>query len=213
MLFLIGVFMKKLLFVALAVCCCGISTANAQVDVFFSTSSTDAFAGNMLELFDGGSGSLYVWVSNNDASTNPIDGLDLSIFGTSPPEVTADAFTIENPNSRWASAGEGTLGSSPGFLVENANAIALIGLGSFGIEFGETVLHGTLDLTALGAGTSELSLLEGQFGISVLGQAPQSINFGSAQVVVGGPAIPEPSALGLVGAMFGGVLLRRRRRA
>ncbi len=203
--------MKKVLFVALAICCFAVSTATAQVDVFFSTSSTDPFAGTVLELMDGGSGSLFVWVTNSDASGNPIDGLDLDILGAGSNSLTADLWTVEEPAGRWAAAGLGTLGSSPGLLVDNSNAIALVGLGSNGIANGDTVWHGTLDLTANGIGSSELTFAEGQFGISVLGQAPASVNFGSASVNVGGGAIPEPSALALVGAIFGGTFLRRRR--
>ena len=164
--------MKKLFFVALAICCLGVSTVNAQVEVFFSTSSSDSNAGTVLDLFDGGSGSLYVWVDNMDASGNPIDGLDLDIFGTGTSVLTADAFTIENPNilgpiNRWSGAGTGILGSSPGLLVDDANAVTTVPIG---IENGVgPVWHATLDFTASGIGTSDLGLDFGQFGISVVG--------------------------------------------
>lgn len=213
--------MKKFLLLALAVSFCGISTANAQVDVFFSTSSTDAFEGNVLNLMDGGSGSLYVWVDNNDGSGNPVDGIDLDILGTADPMVVANAFTIENPEVipmtglvRWDGVSENPeLNSPAGTLVNDANAVVLNVGTLFGFQNGSgPQLHGTLDLSVFGTGTSDLTFALGQFGISVQGQAAD-VNFGSAQVVSTGGAVPEPSALALVGAMFVGVSLRRRRNA
>ena len=208
--------MKRILFLALAVGCLGVSSANAQVGVFFSISDTDAGAGNVLNLNDGDSGSLYVWVDNMDSSGNAVDGIDLDIIGSGDPMVVANGFNIDNPQigpgiNRWDGAGTGTLGSSPGLLVDDANAVTLLpALG--GIQNGiGPVLHATLDFTVTGTGTTDLNFDFGQFGISVVGQAPQSVNFGGAQINSAGGAIPEPSAMALVGAIFGGVMLRRRR--
>ena len=131
--------------------------------------------------------------------------------------VVAEGFNIDNPIivnpiTRWDGAGSGTLGMSPGLLVDDANAVTLLpALG--GIQNGiGPVLHAAFDFTVTGNGTSDLMLDFGQFGISVVGQTPQSVNFGNAQInSTGGGAVPEPSAMALVGAIFGGVFMRRRR--
>ena len=199
--------MKKLLFIVFLVSCFAVSTATAQVSVFFSTSSTDSNAGNLFNIADGGSVSLFVWVENNDASGNAIDGLSLDISASGPLAVSANAFNIENPSPRWAGSTPGVLGTGPGLIVDESNAIAFVLLGDDGIQNGVgPKLHAELNVTATGAGVSTLTIAEGSFLISVEGQSPQAISFQEGFV-----AVPEPSSLGLLGSLVGAGFLRRRR--
>ena len=78
---------KKFILSGLMVLALGVANVNAQVDIFFSTSAVDANAGSVLDLANvGDSGSLYVWVTNNDSAA--VDGLGIDI-------LSADASILE----------------------------------------------------------------------------------------------------------------------
>ena len=156
----------------------------AQVDIFFSTSATDALAGTELKVEEGTSENLYVWVDNQDSSGNPVDGLPLDISGSGASSLMANTFVILNPiqnfNERWFRTESGILGNSPGLLIDNSGAASL----TRGIANGVgPVLHGILDVSAVGPGSNSLELAVGNNVISVVGQAPQSVSFGTANVV------------------------------
>ena len=200
--------MKKFLFAVVAVCCFAVSTANAQVNLIFSTSDTDANAGNVLNLMDGGSGSLFVWLQNND-STEAVLGAEVDIFGAGLTTVTADAYTIDP--TPWAGLGDNVLGSTDGLLVDGANAVAIPPFAGNGIAAGETVLFSQLDLSVNGLGETTLEVQPGALGVGLESGLADVQNGFASVISTGGGAIPEPSAACLIGAMFGGVLLRRRR--
>lgn len=198
--------MKKL-FVFLALAVWASSSAHAQVDVLFSTSDTDMNAGTTLDVILGESGSMYLWVINNDAAA--IDGLGLDVLSSNAAALEATAHNIANPTNpnRWAATAEGDLGD----LVLNSNAFALIGFGSDGIaNDGVGVFHSQVVFTATELGTTDLSVAENSNLISVTGNAPNSVNFGTGTVNV--VPIPEPGSL--MAGVFGlGLLYSRRRKA
>ena len=209
--------MKKFLFLALAISCCSASSAMAQVDFFFSTSSTDPEAGSVLNIADGESGSLFVWVNNTDASGDDLVAVTLDISGSGDSSLMANIFNIQNPvdfvlsppAARWdLQADSGTLGTSPGLLVDDSNSATLRG-GGIRNAVGP-VFFATLDLSAVDAGSNIVQLAEGNLQNAVGGQAPVSTNFGSATVNVTS-VVPEPGSLAVIGMMVGGVFLRRRR--
>lgn len=189
----------------MAVLCCAVaSRAEAQIDVLFSISDTDMNAGTSLDLALGETGSMYLWVVNNDAAA--IDGLGLDIFSDAPSVLEAVSHTIEEPAGRWAATSPGDLGD----LVTNTNAFALIGFGSNGIaNDGVGTLHSEIMFDATANGIAGLSLAENSNLISVSGNAPNSVNFGSGRVSVS--AIPEPGSM-IVISMLGIVAATRRRR-
>ena len=200
--------MKKFLLLALALSCFSASTAIAQVDIFFSTSSTDALAGTELTVDDGAAGRLFVWVDNRDASGNPVDGLPLDISGSGMSSLMATMFNVENPDGRWFRTTPGTFGNSPGLLVDDSLSASLTG----GIENGVgPVLHATFEFNADGIGSNSLQLAQGNNVISVVGAPPQSVSFGTATVNVAS-AVPEPGSLVVLGTFVAGAVSRRRRR-
>ena len=208
--------MKIFLPLIAAMLCLSVSTANAQVNFTFSTSSESATAGSTLDVNDGETGSLFVFIENNDASGNGVDGVSLDITDLGGPSaLTTSGFVQENPGgNRWI------LGTSPGtfntegFLVDDSNAGGFLLSDASGIQNGVgPVFFATLTFDANTLGSNTLGFAEGAAAISVSGQAPQSLNFGTATVNVVTPeVIPEPSSLALVGSIFGAALLRRRRR-
>ena len=196
--------MKRIIF-ALVVACSFGATANAQIDLFFSTSDSNANAGADLTLTEGATGSMFIWVTNNSGGT--IDGLSLDINSSDAGVLEATDHIIDNPGStRWFATGPGTLGD----LVDDSNAFVLIT--ESGILDGETVLHSEVafDVTGLEGSTTALSMAEGAFEITVSGVGGQNINFGVGSVSVGS-AIPEPGSLAVIGLVTLGMVVRRRR--
>lgn len=204
--------MKKFVLLGLVVCCLSFTTANAQVAITFSTSSTDANAGTVFDLNDGDTGSIFVWAENNDASGNDLDALAIDISGSGSSTLTANSFDVVN-GGRWSFVRDATLGSSPdSLLVEDSSSIFLAFPGTTGgIEnAGGPVLHATLNFTAAGVGSNTLGIAEGAGLISAGGVRPQTLSLGSATVNVT-TAVPEPGSFVLISSLVGCVLLRRRR--
>ena len=182
-----------------------VGSAQAQLDIFYSTSGTDANAGTELNLFEGDSASIFVWVRNGDAAA--MDGLGIDMISSDASILEGTAHTIANPNNRWAQANEGDLGD----LVTGSVSIALIGFGSNGIaNDGEAVLHSEIAFDATAVGSTNLSIAENAGAISISGNAPNSVNFGTATVNVS--VVPEPAS-GLVAAGVLGLAVLRRRRS
>ena len=178
--------------------------ASAQIDIFYSTSDTDANAGSSLDLFLGDTGSIYVWVTNDDLDV--IDGLGIDMLSSNASILEATAHNISDGGGRWLSSNEGDLGD----LVTDSVSIALIGIGGDGIaNDGNAVLYSEIVFEATELGTTELSIVENSNAISVSGDAPQSINFGGATVNVS--AVPEPSGALVCAGVFLATYLRRRR--
>lgn len=195
--------MKRVL-LALAAVAMMASSASAQVDIFYSTSGTDAFAGNSLNLTLGDTGSIFVWVTNNDAAV--IDGLGIDMLSSDVNVLEATSHTINDPGTRWLSSNEGDLGD----LVTDSVAIALVGLNGDGIaNDGTPVLHSEIQFEATALGSTELTIIENADAISVSGNAPASLNFGTANITVN--AVPEPGSAILLAGLIGGVVMRRRR--
>lgn len=182
-------------------------SANAQVDIFYSTSNTDSNAGTSLDLNLGDTGSIFVWVANNDAAA--MDGLGIDMLSSDAAILEAFAHTINDPGGRWLNSNPGDLGD----LATNTVSIALIGLSGTGIaNDGNAVLHSEIQFDATAIGSTTLSIAENANAISISGNAPQSINFGTASVNVIN-AVPEPSSLMVIGALAIGTIVRRRRSA
>ncbi len=180
------------------------NSATAQLDIIFSISDIDSNAGSELDLVLGSSGSMYVWVTNNDLDV--LDGVGIDLLSSDTSILEATSHDIGNPSSRWSAVDGGDLGD----LATDTIAFALVGLGANGItNDGSTVLFSEVRFDATALGETELSIVENANAISILGSDAQSINFGTARVSVS--AVPEPSSfmvLALVGGMVG---LRRRR--
>jgi hypothetical protein len=197
--------MKKLFLVlAFALCVCT-SQAQAQIDLLYSTSDSDAFAGSDLNMFLGESASMFVWVINDDLAA--IDGLGIDLLSDNAAVLEATAHNINEPAGRWAATQAGTLGD----LAIDTNAFALIGFGSDGIaNDGIATLHSEIVFDATDLGFTNLSIAENSNLISVTGNAPQSVNFGTGTVTVA--QIPEPGSLIVVSAIGLMVVTRRNRR-
>ena len=210
--------MKIFLPLLAAMLCLAASTASAQVDVIFSTSADSAIAGTSLDVVNGESGTLFVFIENNDTSGGAVDavGLDISDAGTS--ALSATSFLIFEPGgegTRWNLGIEQGDFDSDGFLVDDSQAGTFLITPDNGIQNGVgPVLFATLNFDAAGLGSNALGFAEGEAPglISVNGAAPSSVNFGSATVNVVA-AVPEPSSMAVIGSLFGASLLRRRRRS
>ena len=179
--------MKLFLTLVAATLCLSFNTANAQVSITFSTSRDSATAGTELDINDGESGSLFVFVDNMDSSGENLTSVALDVTdatgmrqetdmpGTRDFFLLATDFIVENPdNERFVlfagipSTGSGTLNSEqdstdpnsdfdPNLLVDDSNAA-----GNPGIENGVgPVLHAELQFTANGLGSHTLELAEG----------------------------------------------------
>ena len=194
---------KKFILSGLMVLALGVANVNAQVDIFFSTSAVDANAGSVLDLANvGDSGSLYVWVTNNDSAA--VDGLGIDILSADPSILEGVSHNIENPNSRWFAASPGNVGD----LVTGSNSFVLItetGIANDGVA----TLHSTINFDATALGTTDVSVAANNFGVTVGGVLTNNVNFGNATVSVG--VIPEPSALGVLLIAGIGFVSRRRR--
>lgn len=196
---------KKLFWLAIAAMVSLTSAAQAQVDVFFSTSNTDANAGSIIDLSNvGESASLFVWVNNNDIGV--MDGLSLDILSSNASIVEGTAHIIDNPSNRWTATDEGTLGD----LVDDSNAFALVGFGANGLTNDNSpVFHSEIQFDATELGTTQLSFAEGNNTISIAGAAPQSVNFGTATINVS--SVPEPNSIVLGLGVLGLSMIRRKR--
>ncbi|TWT70543.1 hypothetical protein [Crateriforma conspicua] len=195
------------------------------VTITFSTSATDANAGNVLSTVPGSTGNqLYIWVDAT-GNENGIEGLGLDITADNC-NVVATSHVIENPVfqdipglDRWNLAiSNGTLNDS-GVLVNDSLGAALPGLGGLafyqGIQNGAgPVLHSVLTFDVIGGGTTELGFERGIGNIASNGAVPP-LNFGSAFVGSLAPTpCPAPGSIaGLLSLVATGtVFIRGRRR-
>ncbi|QDV65148.1 PEP-CTERM sorting domain-containing protein [Crateriforma conspicua] len=212
--------MKKSILMAIVVIAAVSGRANA-LDITFSTSATDANAGNVLNVAAGSTGNqLYIW-ANATGDPNSVEGLGLDVTADNG-NLFATSHVIENPVfqnipglDRWNLAvSNGTLNDS-GVLVNDSLGAALPGLGGLafyqGIQnVGGPVLHSVLTFDALGAGTTELGFEKGIGNIAANGQVP-TLNFGSA--TVNAAAVPAPGSIaGLLSLVATGAIVMRRRR-
>jgi hypothetical protein len=187
----------------------------ARADFIFSSSSTNAAAGNVLNLETGQTGALFVWMSTNPGQT--LTGVSYNVLSDQPSLLSAVAHVVENPGPRWSSIQVGGFNTS-GNLLNNHRAFYLPGITSgTGIAtsgLGDFVLHSELRFNAgANPGVANLSFTPTSAGVSQLGGGGNiwnSIVKGTAQVNVS--AIPEPGALSALalGAVCS-LLLRRRR--
>lgn len=189
----------------------GSTSASAAVSLIFSTSETDAFAGNQLSLIPGDTGSMYIWAST-DADTT-ITGFALNIDSSEPSILQATGHTINNPIvfgtfRRWNTPlGAGQLDD----LVQNSNAVAITQIGLNTGDLGTYALHSRVDFSVTGVGVTNLSFSEGA-GVFVGSNNTRwsDVTGGSAIVT----AVPEPgsfAALGLAGLGLAGYRRIRRK--
>jgi hypothetical protein len=201
--------MQKLLFALLWI---GLFAGQAQADIKFSTSATDANAGSTLNLLEGQSGTMYVFVSTANGSI--LRGVNINILSSNAPVLQATSHVIDNPSSRWSNVSAGTLGD----LVTNANALDFFGttggIGTSGQS--DFRLFSTVNFNATAIGTTNLSFTAGSNGVVYRGSAPGNNAWtswvkGTGSVSVS--AVPEPNAaLGLGLFALSASALRRRRR-
>lgn len=156
--------MKKLLVLAASWLIWGVCAQSAQADLLFSTSNTNALAGTNLQIEEGSTGSLFVWLSTpavNSTTGNPLrtSGLAFSVGESNTAIVDAASHTVIN-GGRWASVNSGTLNNS-GLAVRNhaaatfdanAGGISTNGLTNF-------VLHSTITFSGLTVGTTNIDFV------------------------------------------------------
>jgi hypothetical protein len=201
--------MKKIVFTLLFLC---LAASQAQADIVFSTSGTDANAGTNLNVEVGQSASMFVWVSTNAGFT--INGLNINILSSEADVLQATSHLIANPGgTRWNASAPGTLGD----LATNVNAIALFapaGLSTTGLN--DFVLFSEVQFDATALGTTNLSFTQGANSVTYRGVQGQTAwsqwnapGTGTVNVI---SAIPEPSSAAVLGLLsIGGLALRRRR--
>lgn len=185
--------------------------SNAQADIIFSTSNTDAFAGSDLNLANvGDTGRMYVWVST--APNQVINGMSVNIDSDDASVLQATSHLIYNPNgTRWNGVSAGTLGD----LVTDFRALALFppfGIGTTGPN--DFVLFSEVNFVATAEGTTNLGFSEGPLSVTYRGGTTtiwNTWNIGTGSVTVGN-AIPEPSTAALAGVLaVAGLMVRRRK--
>lgn len=199
--------MKRIFWAVLVVC--GLAAGSARADLVFSTSATDANAGTTVNMFEGDTASLYIWVSSLNGQT--INGMGLDILSNDAAILQAISHTIENPivfgsTRRWnGTPNGGTLGDLA--IRSRAAAVTTPGVSTSGAS--DFVLHSTLQFTATALGSTEITFREGQDRMTAVGQGSifSSISRGTANVNVL-TAVPEPGSfavLGLAGLACAGV--------
>lgn len=196
--------MKKVL-LALAIALCSVATSRA--DLIFSTSATDSGAGTTLNLTQGDSASLYIWISTNAGQV--LNGVSLSALSSNAEVLQATAHLHNNSDNRWNDAGfsSGTLGD----LFVDSNAVDLFAPGGIATT-GRTdfTLFSEIQFDATGVGSTTVQLDRGRFNIAARVGGPFTATFGSATVNVA--AIPEPSSIAALALLVGGLAAARRRR-
>ena len=194
--------MKKLVFAAITCLLFSASSAFGQVDVFYSTSADNANEGTTLDMLEGETNSMYLWVTNSEDSK--ITGMTVDMLSSDAEVLEATSFTFSDPGS-W----DGTnLAGGLGDLVFDARAIAVL---ASGIAPGETALFGEIQFQATSIGTTDLTIAETDPITVASGVPAGGVNFGTATVIVNA-AIPEPSALsfGVLGIAGLGFVRRRK---
>jgi hypothetical protein len=207
--------MKKVLFAALLMLVSALTSTAAMADIIFSSSGTDAAAGTNVNVNQGATGSIYVWVSTEAAQT--ISGISFNILSSDSTIASGLSHSIQNPGdpARWTTVQAGTVNSN-GNLLNNHRAFILppplsqnTGLSTSGLS--DFVLHSELSFTATNIGTTDLTFTPTSAGISFLGVGGNQWNNvikGTGSIT----AVPEPSsALLLTGVACAAAAYRRRR--
>lgn len=203
--------MNKKFFVSLALLATALFSTESQADLLFSNSNSNPLAGNVLNLEEGATGSLYTWVSGNAAGNNLI-GLAFSVAESAPDVVSANAHVITN-GGRWIAANGGQLNTTN--LITDSASAGVPGTGIVSTGPTDFVLHSEIQLTASGIGSSTLSFTPHSNpgnGIQFQGvTGNQFANTTRGTAIVNVSAIPEPGAFAALAVMGMGLLARRRR--
>lgn len=203
--------MKKIVFAVAMLL--GLAAVPCQAAVQFSTSGTDAGAGNVLDLQVGQTGSMFLWMSTDAGQV--VAGAGIDILSSEANVLEATSYQIANPNNRWLGAPDnGTLGD----LVTGSNAFALPGLGSTGLSTSgqaDFVLFSEVQFTATALGASQLSLVANSNGFASSATTNNDLS-GSLNGVTAGvnvSAVPEPGSAALLLTAAAVCGWRRRRQA
>lgn len=197
--------MKKFLAVTVAILF-AMSADYARADIIFSIDRNNAAAGNTLNLLEGQSGSMFVFISTEAGQT--FNGMGLDILSSDPAVLQATAYNVANPSGRWLGIFPAMLGD----LVTEANAFNIVGgLSTTGLT--DFTLHSEIVFDATALGSTQLTFAENANLITAgLDSVANTISFGVGSVNV--TAIPEPSSyavLGVLGLTVGGYRRLRRR--
>jgi hypothetical protein len=198
--------MRKILLTVLSLALLSASTSEAAV-LQLSTSATDPNAGSSLTLNINDTGSMFVWVAAEDGQTIRAMSIDIASSDLSIIEATDHVVDA----SRWQSAGTGDLNVAPDRLVDDSNSVAITS--GTGIVGNTLVLHSEVQFTATAIGSTDLQLARGFEGFVDGGfvDIPDTeITYGGGTVNV---AVPEPSAISLLGLGAIAGVMRRRRKA
>lgn len=201
--------MKKIIFVVTVLL--GLAAAPCHAAVQFSTSGTDAGAGNMLDLQVGQTGSMFLWMSTDAGQV--VAGAGIDILSSDANILEATSYEIANPSNRWAGApNNGTLGD----LVTGSNAFAIPGFGSTGLSTSgqaDFVLFSEVQFTATALGATQLSLVANSngFASSAITNNDLSGSLDGVTASVNVSAVPEPSSAALLLTAAAGCAWRRRR--
>lgn len=190
------------------------NTASAGLQVNFSTSDTDANAGGDLNLVEGGTGTMFVWVSADPGQN--ITGFSFEVVSSNSDVVQATDHQFLTPDGSWVDTDPGVFNDSTatGNLVTGAQAFAIVPFAGTGLNTnGEFVPFSQLTLTGTAIGQSDLSFLLGGNGVSLSPEDNVAPVFNTGSVTVS--AVPEPGSiamLGLLGAGYTGRRLRNRKK-
>ncbi len=185
-------------------------SADAAGVVKLSTSGSDADAGSILNLREGESGSMFVWISTDPGQV--LSGVSV-LFGTDNPENWMPTVRTIVDNGRWVSADN----AQPNLLLAQAFALPpFAGTGLTTAGPSQFALFSQLSFDARQVGLANLSLQAGPNGFGQVGVNGSVANqFGFSGGTLNVTAVPEPSALALmvvVGVGFVSHRYIRRRR-
>ena len=187
--------------------------SSSWADFVYSTSSINPNAGSSLELVEGASGQLHVWISTQANQT--LIALGFNILESNSIAIDATGHNVIN-GGRWSTVQAGALNSA-GDLINNHRAFFLptitAGTGISTTGLADFVLHSSFQFNAIAVGSTDLSFTTTSGGVSQLGGGGNiwnSITKGTAFVNV--IAVPEPGSVMLIGLAAVAMDIVRRRR-
>ena len=189
--------------------------STTQADIFVGTDLADAQSGSELELNLGSTTTLELWLLG-DTDQN-IRGISFNWDSDAPGVVNSSSLAIDDVNGRWPlnnlGLGDPTDGSGTGLLLDDVQLATLGTFAGTGVTFtnGDPVRLGTVDISADTVGTANTIFSDGTNGVIDANGSVDGFAAGGRTITVVS-AVPEPSAVALLG-MFAGIAAMRRRRS
>ncbi len=204
--------MKRLCYaLALLVAVCSTS----QADILIGTDLADAQSGTAVDLELGTTTTLEIWLAG-DADQN-IRAISFNWNSDAAGIVNSSSLVIDDVNGRWPlnnlGQGDPTAESGTGLLLDDVQLATLGSFAGTGVTFtnGDPVRLGTVDISADNLGTAITNFSDGSNGVLDANGVVDGFAVGGRTFNVIS-AVPEPSAVALLG-MFAGIATLRRRRS